>query len=226
MGFVGDYFKHKLQARKDSKKDIIHDDAPLGIKLNGLITLDDTPALLNPELEWFEGGEYTVLGISRLTLFREKVYRIYMQNTETNNEVFIQLNHDGTEVIFFKQTYEFDPLSDEDWNDWLEEDEGLIGSVNIMTPDEELFERIWGSGEWTPPINIVEDIEIASEQSEAEKGEYNSDAMLFNRILNSNEPEYLLVAVEFDLDDGEDDVYANIITYKGFGIHSMSLTVI
>ena len=226
MGFVVDYFKHKLKARKDSKKGIVHDDAPLGIKLNSLITLDDTPSLINPELEWFEGGKYTVLAISRLKLFGEKTYRIYMKNTENDDEVFMQLNQDGSEVIFFKQTHEFQPETDEDWSEWLDTDDGLIGYSEIETPDDETYLRLWGSGEWSAPISVVEDIEIAGEQSEAETGEYNSDSMLFNRFLDSDDPEYLLVAVEFDLDNGEDEVMANIVIYKGFGIHSMSLSVI
>lgn len=226
MSFVVDYFKHKLKARKDSKKGIVHDDAPLGIKLNSLITLDDTPSLINPELEWFEGGKYTALAISRLKLFGEKTYRIYMKNTENDDEVFMQLNQDGSEVIFFKQAYEFQPESDEDWSDWLNTDDGLIGYSDIETPDDETYLRLWGSGKWSAPISVVEDIEIAGEQSESEEGEYNSDSMLFSRILDSDETEYLLVAVEFDLDNGEDDILANIVIYKGFGIHSMSLSVI
>jgi hypothetical protein len=226
MSFVGDYFKHKLKERKDSKKGIVHDDAPLGIRLNSLITLDDTPSLLNPELEWFEGGKYTVLAISRLKIFGDKTYRVYMKNTENDNEVFMQLNKDGSEVILFKQTYGFEPQSDEDWSDWLDTDDGLIGYSDIETPDDETYLRLWGSGEWSSPVSIVEDIEITGEQSEAEEGEYNSDAMLFNRFLNSDETEYLLVAVEFDLEDDMGEVFANIVIYKGFTIHPMSLSII
>ena len=226
MSFVVDYFKHKIKARKDSKNGIVYDDAPLGIKLNSLITLDDTPSLVNPELVWFEGGKYTVLAISRLKLFGEKTYRVYMKNTENEDEAFMELNHDGTEVVLFKQTYEFQPENDEDWSDWLNTDDGLIGYSSIETPDDEEYGRIWGSGQWSSPISVVEDIEIAGEQSESEEGEYNSDSMLFSRILGSNETEYLLVAVEFDLDNGEDEVWANIVIYKGFTIHPMSLSII
>jgi hypothetical protein len=226
MSFVGDYFRHKLKVRKDSKNGIVHDDAPLGIRLNSLITLDDTPSLLNPELVWFEGGKYTVLAISRLKLFGEKTYRVYMKNTENEDEVFMELNHDGSEVVLFKQTYEFQPETDEDWSEWLDTDDGLIGYADIETPDDDYYERLWGSGNWSAPISVVEDIEIAGEQSECGEGEYNSDSMLFSRILNSGGTEYLLVAVEFDLDNGEDDVLANIVIYKGFPISSLSLSII
>lgn len=226
MGFVVDYFKHKLKERKDSKKGIVHDDVPLGIRLNSLITLDDTPSLINPELGWFEGGKYTVLAISRLKLFGEKTYRVYMKNTESDDEVFMQLNQDGSEVIFFKQAYEFEPKNDEDWSDWLDTDGGLIGYSDIETPDDETYTRLWGSDEWSAPISVVEDIEIASEQSESDEGEYNSDSMLFSRVLNSGGTEYLLVAVEFDLEDDMGDILANIVIYKGFPISSLSLTII
>lgn len=219
MNFIKDYIANKKKKRSDAKQGIVKEKPlPLGFRLNGLVTLDNTSFILSEELDWFPGVSNTVVATGKLNLFGDDFFRIYLASTE-DNDSFIQINSEGTEAILFATIFEVEPQDEHEWADWLEENTGTLGGKTIETPDGEEYDRVWGSDKawWAEPIDYVESVTASEEQTDIESYESEVQSMLFQRTLASGEIEFLLASVE----DGK-----SIFVYKGFAVSPASFTVV
>jgi hypothetical protein len=156
-------------------------------------------------------GEFHCLGLT--------FYRFYVKDLE-NNEWILQVADDkeDTEVVLYQTLDEVYP---DDWDFWLNEENGLIGYKDFHTPDQVDYFRVLRN----PGPDYVNPIEFRESIRGSDDSFFIDYAMMLyireitltgDEVLN----EYLLVSRE------EDEEGAMVRIMAGVPVGPMSLTIL
>lgn len=190
LGTLAGMLKHKLGGLVGSTTTNGHDRA------GAVVTIDQTPFLLTPSLHTEYPGA-TVIAESNSTLAfvgetATRYHRLYF-----SPETFLQVVWDGetiTECRYFAEYASVSPASETEWDDWLGDDQGLLGWKQFQIDDTgAIFDRLWAPGsERIAPVSFIEQT--------SRKIEFTHDAMLYARTIEGTQ-EYVLVSLIGDARD-------------------------
>lgn len=240
MGLFG-IFKHIAERKKAEvsaalKDDLprVDDNLPLGIRINCMIGLDETKFILHSDLLKVQspgGGKHTVTAAEKFRLGDLELYRIYLEANDTGNSSLLQIGVDDdgiSGITLFRIHDEIYPASTEEWDDWLNDEDGLIGyrDFRITNDDGSTFEyqRLWGGDdEYSEPFHFESTIAFDPYGTSGVK--MSCTGMIYGRDIAEGFTEYLFMAHETILgDEGQSDE-EKIVLFIGIGLEQAELTV-
>lgn len=201
-----------------AKRQRLDEHLPLGIKIGSLVEADEAALITFHGLVQFEFPSFpaTVDTIGKIDLGEGVLaYRCYLQQTEA----FLQLVTEQNELAecrLYMLNREIYPSTEEDWDLWLNTEDGIIGSPEILhgDPKELTYTREWIEGDHqAEPVSLHE--RFLKDSYGDNIAEEDQQAMSYFRVAygDPNAPEdperideYLLVSVG----DGVIEIYLGI----------------
>lgn len=171
---------------------------PLEIRPGAMAEIDESPLILAGEALKLvnPGGRHQISGVSEMeTGDGRDWYRAYLDGVAG----FLEISADGREVRLFTLIDEVLPASPEEWEFWLDEQDGYIGYPVFETKDGTAWQRAWLPGDSrVHPVEIAENFTGQA----GDKAETEHFAMLYRRatglVAPAPQTEYLLVAAVQD----------------------------
>ena len=198
---------------------------PLGIRIGGTVRLDPSTFIVaGDSLKMDEPkGDCVVAAAGWYDCGGIRYHRFYLNDIEGNEFILeVGLGRSGGvgELMLYQAADEIYPETTEDWDLWLNEENGLIGFKDFSTPDEIVYERLWGQNgaDYMAPPEFDEI--VTDDPFVAEVAKVSHAAMLYGRTLDESVVEYLWV------DNTNDDHGAAVLVSTGVEIHPASLTVL
>lgn len=162
------------------------------------------------------GNEVQVTHVGCINLFQTDVYRFYLIPLEVEMDVgiFIEyhdtLNPKTAHTILYQTVDEVYPQTVDEWDWWLDEEEGALHGPSFVFNGEIHYERVW-----TNLMSMTETVHPDKSTRESEYS-YPIQSSLYRRNISEEgaEPfyEFLLVSVE----DGEKvAIYAGMDVTRG-----------
>jgi len=231
MGILKKIFDKKAKRIKsvfEKKPDPVDQNLPLNIKFNSIIEFDKTLFLLNENLNMkFPGKKNIVKGIGKSILFDHlDMYQFYLESEE-GNESTLQIikfeNDKQLECRLLRTLDEEFPSNDEEWDFWLNDENGSIGLDSFKlknAEDNDLYSRTWDDNgpEHINPIFVSEKIYL--DKYDDNPVETKHDLMLYSKAINDDQLEYILVSAE------EDKNSSMVRISTGIDVEPMSITII
>lgn len=171
----------------------IDEHLPLGLKLGGLVAVEETPFILLASqglLVTCPQGNLAIKAYGTYELSGCRVHRFYLEDETT----VIQVSTDARGAVIeedlrlFQQFDEVNPASDEEWGFWLDEADGYIGYPTFESQDKtKSYTRLWGSAEGrVDPLTYIE--KIHTNPSGKDGLEESHEAMLYGRNIPGTSP--------------------------------------
>ncbi|MGC8906975.1 MAG: DUF2491 family protein [Desulfomonilaceae bacterium] len=187
----------------------IDDNLPLGLRLNGMIEIDEVDFILgqpNLKVKRPENTEI-ILSYGRFLIGSSTVHRCYFSSADTPYMLQIVSDDRSGALEECKLFMAHDEIYPQDWDFWLSERDGYIGLSIFQLKDGTLYWRVWenddaqmivqqdAQGEpitHIPPVQFIETMyyDVYGDRSETLK----HDAMLYGRHVNQDVDEYLLIS--------------------------------
>ena len=222
----------KVDAVTAKDRETIDKNLPLGFRLGGLVTLDQSDFIIHRDKLQFKspGQEHVVKAWGEYEIHGNKFYRFYLLGKENEAESVIEVAMVDGIVSELKMLQNFDeivPETADDWDVWLNKDDGLIGDEifevveNEDTEEEEVitYHNQWGDGR-IAPVSFTETLYLDKYGDNTEQVE--TTGILFGRPINEDElaVEYLMVGQE------ENDENAWIRMLIGINIGESDIKVV
>lgn len=233
-GILARIMDKKFQALKASfskQRERVDKNCPLDIRLGKGIQFDQTPFILGEgklRISYPE-GESIVKAIGQYELDGIRHYKFYLEGPG-DKTYFLSVSSDGKgtdEARLFQVEAEIFPGSEDEWAEWLDEQDGCIGLIDMKTPDETEYGRVFqGNGpRRIAPIEYGE--QMTDDPLVAPVPAVNHEFMLYSRavevgVAQAALAEYLLAELIED-EAGED---AEVMISVGLGIDPNSITVL
>jgi len=118
-------------------------DSAMSISITPMILAEAAGAMFKSDLPTDE----KVFAVGSISLFGQNFYHSYLSQVEG---AFIQICSHNDKVVdmrLFRPLDEVIPASEDDWEFWLENEDGNIGRPSIQTKDGTIFDRAWGGGD-------------------------------------------------------------------------------
>lgn len=185
----------------------------LYVATNSLITIstDVFDKYHNYTMMSSPGSEVQVTHVGCMELFQTKVYRFYMMplDVEMDVGIFLEfhdtLNPKTAHTILYQTVDEVYPQNIDEWDWWINSNDGALHQPIFLFNGETQFERVWSS-----MISMAETVYPDTSTSETEYT-YPISSVLYRRNIAEDgvEPfyEYLLIAVE---DEHKVAIYAGM----------------
>jgi len=120
---------------------------PFGLHLDGKIEITTLlPEVMTP---LFVQGAHMIEGFSEVTLMGYQCFRVLVHSEQEDAGSYLlicQKDHE-TLVRWFVNIDEVFPSSSEEWDFWLNDEDGSIGIRQFQMKDGTLFDRLWGARE-------------------------------------------------------------------------------
>jgi len=244
MGSTLQLFKKIASKKAEDLKDAfskgrqgerIDKNLPLDLRISALVEISEVDFLLGSDdikIRHPEGkGVVAAYGVAKV--FRSTVHRFYLDFQDDKDytlQIVLGENQDIEECKFF---WSADTVYPEDWDFWMNENNGYIGYSEFDTPDKTRYYRVWENpgaekvleqGEGgeritrVPPVQFSETLYFDSTGEKTETVKHS--AMLYGRHANDNVDEYLLVG----LDEYADTAFIHLLI--GLELNPGSLNVI
>jgi len=178
-------------------------DLPIGVRLGGLLTVEEVYWLLNDGevASKHPGTNLSVKTVCKFSLFGINVFRAGLDKTFNQfHQIHVDLEGNVLDGIFFQLFDTVHPATEEDWTQWLE---NLIGWKDITPPDGPTFARDWkseeeGHGDFAEPEDVMMPVFVDMDEPPLSM---ETKCMLFSRECGEDEWEYLLVTAFLNGDD-------------------------
>jgi len=178
-------------------------DLPVGMRLGGLLTVEEAYWLLNDEeaASTHPGTNLSVKSLCKFGLFGIDIFRAYLDQTmDRFHQIHVDGEGNAMDGILFNLMDTIHPATEDDWENWLT---SLIGWRDITPPDGPTFLRDWkseeeGHGEFAEPEDV--DMMVFDDMDEPPKI-VKTKCMLFSRGFGEDQWEYLLVTAILNGDD-------------------------
>ena len=192
---------------------------PLNLRIGAIVSLDAVEAFR------FEGADLNLtlpaeeLVLSLVESFTVFDLHIYRGLAKSGDKIYmLQLNCNAKDEIndynLFELLQEVRPQSEADWETWLGEG-GLIGGGDVNAPNGKSYLRDWGSGEYSPPVEVSG---LEFDDLKLPPANVTHKMMLYARNLGA-EREYLLLSCD------ERDSQPLIRAWVGIDVLASSLKV-
>jgi hypothetical protein len=207
--------KRKMERLKGffvEKKERFDLNLPLNFALDRGVLIDNTPFILAGEdnlLVMTPNGEGKIVSIGQIDINLGgdfKIYRFYLQY-QNDQDAMIQLvqdkaNGDIIEILYLKVIDEVYPENSNDWDMWINDENGLLGYKDFNTPGGITYLRTLPEhgGEKVDPIYMKEHISI--DPFNSNEMETDHEMVFYGRAINEDVSEYCIVSQEND-DEGE-----------------------
>lgn len=179
-------------------------DLPLGLRLNGLVDVDETDFILagSDLLTRHPGERLIVRAVGRAELWGAiRLYRFYLQKAEAEAMLQVACDFQGAveEVHLFRTLDEVYPASADDWSVWLDAERGLIGwrDFSVTLGDRQLVHaRTWQpeAGPYLAPAEFEETLCRDPSGQTAQIVQHR--VMLYHRPVKPDLAEYLMLSAE------------------------------
>ena len=207
---------------------------PLGIKIHCMIRLDETRFILAGDklkVESPGGGTHTVTAAEKLMIGDSRIYRVYLESNENKNHSILQIPMDNNEIssiTLYRIIDEIYPASDEEWDQWLNSENGLIGyrDFQISNDDGSVTEyvRLWGGQEdYAEPYSFESTIALDPYGTTGVRTE--STGMIYGRDADNDLREYLLTEQQSVLDDKGEISESKIVLMAGIDLSQPEIEV-
>ncbi len=208
---------------------------PLNLRINGLVEVSEVDFLLGGDDIKIRHpkGRGTVAAYGVATIFGSTVHRFYL-DFETDQDYLLQIVvGDNQDIEECKLLWSADTVYPEDWDFWLNGNDGYVGYSIFDTPDKTRYYRVWedpgaekvveeGEGgeriTRVPPVEFSETLYVGSNGDKTQIVKHS--VMLYGRHANDKVDEYLLVG----LDEYPDTAFIHLLI--GLEINPASLDVI
>lgn len=150
-----------FQRMTEKPRERIDKDFPLGLRILARVQLDITDYYLAQGYtsmpKPIESGTITAIGVIRDAngFVNYMVYVAPDGLVEDEKMSLLYVETENGKVLatkLFVLADEVFPPSVEDWEVWINEGSGIIGTEMFHTPDGYSYERQWGDGEWASPM--------------------------------------------------------------------------
>ena len=180
-------------------------DMPIGLRINGLVRLNpsfETYFLLNQSKLGTilpEDMECIIQAISHFFIFGVDVYRASLNSSPPSVLKINVKSGEIADIIFFNRSHKFEvSVGTADYNSWIE----AIGYKDIKTPNGVEYFRDWMGdveryGDQVKPIMFSEKFCESNNRAESS---LSTQAMLYSRILDDVDIEYLLTSLVSSFD--------------------------
>ncbi len=215
--------------------DRIDRNLPLNLRINGLVEVSEVDFLLggddikirHPE------GRGTVAAYGVAAIFKSTVHKFYLDFGNDQDYLLQIVVGEKQDIEECKLLWSADTVYPEDWDFWMNENNGYMGYSIFDTPDQTRYYRVWGDpgaekvveeGEGgeritrVPPVEFSETLYFGSNDEKTEIVKHS--AMLYGRHANDKVDEYLLVG----LDEYPDTAFIHLLI--GLELNPASLDVI
>jgi len=190
---------------------------PLGLYVGASVDLDSTPFLLGGAALKIKlpGERNTVEAFGRINFAGSTLYRFYLKSMPGDQESMLQIavNKDGgiEECRLFRSFDQVYPRQAEEWDFWLNENEGYIGWPTFETKDDQTqYPRVWAADDpnHVPGFKFSETIFMDRYGQQVET--VNHTTMLYGRWINEAHQivEYMSVGAEIH---GSDQALINLL---------------
>lgn len=178
-------------------------DLPLGLRLNGLVDVDETDFILAGQelLTRHPGERLIVRAVGRAELWGAiRLYRFYLQRAESEAMLQVACDRQGQveEIHLFRTFDEVYPASADDWSVWLDEERGLIGwrDFSVTLGDRQLVHaRTWQPGPpFLAPVQFEET--LVNDSAGRPAASVSHQVMLYHRPVKADLAEYLMLSAE------------------------------
>lgn len=224
-----------IQEFLKGKPERIDDNLPLGLKINGMVTLDETKFIIHGDALKIQspgGGNHTVLAIEKFMLSKLAVYRFYLESNDNKNQSILQVplaEGEAGSIALYRIYDEVYPESEEEWGWWLNEHTGWIGYKDFIIRgddgSETLYQRIWGGdGEYSKPLFFNSTLILDPYGMTGMRTE--NLAMAYGREISRNMREYVFLAQQKVLDDSGRIEEAKIVIMAGMDLNKAEVGVI
>jgi len=215
--------KNRDQAFAGKPEERIDRNLPLGFRLGGLVSIDQSLFILNRDKLSFKspGKEHYVQGFSKFSIMDFDYHRFYLESKEDKvagpkekldpgekelSIVQVVTDKSGTveEIKLLRNFDQVMPENDEQWDEWLGDGGMIRDQVFVVEEDDGSdveFKRVWGEGQNAEPISFTETIH--TDPLGKDPLTLENSAMLFGRMVNEEEElvEYLMVSAEENSDE-------------------------
>ncbi|QWR78846.1 DUF2491 family protein [Candidatus Magnetomonas plexicatena] len=235
-------FKHIYEKSKQKptgflrkKPQRVDANLPLGIRINGMVRFDESKFVINSDVLKAQspgGGIHTVAAAEKFMIGSMKIYRFYLEENETKEQSVLQIpvsNEEIEGIVLFRIIEEIYPQDEREWDFWLNERTGSIGSKYFRIIEEDstdtLYHRLWGGDErYVKPIFFRSVISTDSYGLTGMKTE--NLGMIYAREITETLQEYLFIVYEKLLDDEGQTEDARIILMAGIDIGLAEIDVL
>jgi len=210
LGILRKIVEKRKEEKELAEREIHSDypkDLPEYLKIKALIDISNAAFIIYGDHLNFEypGKTHMVKKISSFTLYDLNVIRAYVSNLETNEETIVQFNgtkesgeYEVLDVLVFRLADTIYPQTRREWDNWLNEDDGLIGYKTLKIEKEGgdvVFERDWDEdgGEHIDPVEIRE--VVFTDPYEAPVYQTRKAMLYSKEIEGSDEYEYAFAEV-------------------------------
>lgn len=244
MGSTLQLFKKMAAKKAEELKDAfsragqrerIDKNLPLNLRISALVEISEVDFLLGSDdikIRHPEGrGAVAAYGVSQV--FRSTVHKFYLDFQDDQDYLLQIVVGENQEIEECKLFWSADTVYPDDWDFWLNENNGYIGYSVFDTPDKTRYYRVWENpgaekvveeGEDSaritrvPPVDFSETLNFDSNGEKTEIVKHS--AMLYGRHANDKVDEYLLVSV----DEYADTAFVHLLI--GLELNPTSLEVI
>jgi len=203
----------------------IDENLPLGLRVNGMIEVDEVDFILGgPDLKVKQPkSSEIILSYGRFVIGSSTVHRCYFSSGDI--PYMLQIVVDGQQGALeeCKLFMAHDEIYPQDWDFWLSEKDGYIGLSVFQIKDGTLYWRVWenddaqvvvqqdSQGEpitHIPPVQFIETMyyDAYGERTETLK----HDAMLYGRHVNQEVDEYLLISAVNERDGASVQIWLGL----------------
>lgn len=218
---------NKVDSAFSKERETIDKDLPLGFRLGAIVTLDQSDFIINRDKLAFEspGEEHYVKAWSEFQIQDTKFYRFYLLGKENEAQSIIEvamIDGKAEDVKLLQNEVEIMPETSDDWDIWLNKDNGMIGDhvfssfENEGTPEETSIDYFnqWGEeGQRINPIQFTEKIFLDRYGDNTE--EVITTGCLYARPISEDEEtvEYMMVGQE----EMDEDAYVRVLIGVNIG---------
>jgi hypothetical protein len=197
--------KKTLWARiTDPKKERWDKNLPNGIKLNARVELPLLEMNYGNSLKGFNMVQPftkgTITAIGRMDIGGGlSLYRAYMSSDDSNdvNQVIqfemIEDSENFTSYIYTKGETVY-PQNDDEWDFWLNDDNGAIGNDTITAPNGAVYYRVLQATNNGHVHPVETDEIISTDIYDGNTSTVKHTMMIYSRILSNDIVEYLMVS--------------------------------
>jgi len=234
-------FKHIFERKEGAlsgmfqeKQGRVDEDLPFNLKINSMIKINESKFIINGDALKIAspgGGNQTVIAVEKFKIGELKVYRFYLEGNDSKAQSILQDNVDKGEVTgirLYRIIDEVYPAGEDDWDVWLNSENGLIGYKDFRITNEDgtetYYRRFWGGdGEYTDPIRF--DSTVIFDPYGASGMKTRSRGMVYGRDVTDSLQEYLFIVQESLLNDDGEIKEAKIELMAGIDLEQAELEI-